>query len=237
VITFDVWSNHLTGTVPATVTNWKVVKAFSVDHNQIAGGALPPMPFTKMWNCNLLDHPSGSNAFNCPWPQGATEKCTKFDDVGKYVNVTDSDCIPLPTPPPAPPAPGNTCTGMSTQLPKNQCDAWQSFWDGAGGDAGWTSAGASCTKTDPCKLGCGGYSGKFRACNGAGTTVTNMSVPAPPHSLPRTPRHPPHPPLPRAVRPPRLLRARRRRHTPAAADLPASSQPCSLRSAGWAAPT
>ena len=42
------------------------------------------------------------------------------------------------------------CTGASTALPADQCAAWQGFWDGAGGDKGWTNYGAGFTRTDPC---------------------------------------------------------------------------------------
>ena len=67
------------------------------------------------------------------------------------------------------------CTGASTALPADQCAAWQAFWDGAGGDKGWTLYGVDCARTDPCKQGCG----HDPVCNGAGTTVISMCVPAP----------------------------------------------------------
>jgi hypothetical protein len=83
------------------------------------------------------------------------------------------------------------CTGSSTALPADQCAAWQAFWDGAGGDKGWTGYGAGCTRTDPCKTGCG--DSRFTTCNLWNTTVTNMCAPAParpppPRSLCRAPR-------------------------------------------------
>ena len=85
------------------------------------------------------------------------------------------------------------CTGASTKLPADQCAASQAFWDGAGG-AGWTGDGAGCTRTDPCQQDCGSNTDDdTSSCNGAGTTVIYMCVPAPartppPRSLRRSPR-------------------------------------------------
>jgi hypothetical protein len=91
-------------------------------------------------------------------------------------------------PPPPAPAPGNTCTGSSTQLPALQCAAWIKFYDGTTGD-GWTHCQG--TRTNPCA--CLGSDGKSPACNPTNTTVTAMCVCIP---------HRPRPPLaPRRTRP------------------------------------
>ena len=112
------------------------------------------------------------------------------------------------------------CTGASTALPADQCAAWQALWDGAGG-AGWTRFGAGCTRTDPCDAStCQAGYPSANVCNGAGTTVIGMCVPAParsplPRSLRRAAARAPSP-LPRAPPPPRAA---------AAADLRAWPRP------------
>jgi hypothetical protein len=112
------------------------------------------------------------------------------------------------------------CTGASTALPADQCAAWQAFWDGAHGNGDWTGVGASCTRTDPCKSGCGGHGGDYNTCNDAGTTVTNMYVPASPCSLPCAPRHPSRA---RTCRCSALLHA----HPASPARATAATRPCS----------
>ena len=93
------------------------------------------------------------------------------------------------------------CSGASTKLPADQCAAWQSFWDDAGGDKGWTRFGAGCTRNDPCAPSCHDISsiGTSRGviCNSAGTAITKMCVTAraprssPPRSQRRARQHDP----------------------------------------------
>jgi hypothetical protein len=64
-----------------------------------------------------------------------------------------------------------TCTGSSSNLPQDRCDAWGDFYDALTGD-GWTYCKG--TKSDPCS--CKGYSGVNPVCNGDGTTVITMCV-------------------------------------------------------------
>ena len=97
---FSVSGNGLTGSVPAAVAEaWMNLTAFYVDKNKLSGGALPALPFAQMfpiWGCRLLDyHYGGTNSFSCPWPEGATEVCSKYVQNGSYTGyalVTDSDC-------------------------------------------------------------------------------------------------------------------------------------------------
>jgi hypothetical protein len=68
------------------------------------------------------------------------------------------------------------CTGSSTNLPLDQCDAWIKFYDALTGD-GWISSGGDACKglrTDPCA--CKGVHGKTSVCNNDGTTVVNLCV-------------------------------------------------------------
>jgi hypothetical protein len=97
-------------------------------------------------------------------------------------------------------AASQVCTGSSTKLPQDQCDAWGDFYVALGGD-GWDTCKVSMSqaglvlKTDPCS--CTPEHGAQAAiCNSDGTTVVEMcvthrrrrrsAVPAPPsrHLLP-----------------------------------------------------
>ena len=72
------------------------------------------------------------------------------------------------------------CTGASTNLPADQCAAWQAFWDGAGGDdwQDYNNKPLSCSRTDPCS--CKGADGTHPMCTPDGTSVMTMYViPAP----------------------------------------------------------
>ena len=68
------------------------------------------------------------------------------------------------------PAPGNTCTDSSTQLPADQCAAWQAFYDSTSGDD-WTGGAANCTKNDPC--GCKGNE-VYPVCDPGNNVVSQM---------------------------------------------------------------
>jgi hypothetical protein len=98
---FHANGNKLTGSIPATVGNWEKLMAFTVHQNQLSGGVLPPLPFDKMSypNCQLFGHPR-RNAFYCPWPQGATEKCAE-NNGSRLIPITGSGCLE-PTPPTPP---------------------------------------------------------------------------------------------------------------------------------------
>ena len=79
--TFYVYDNSLTGSLPASMSAWKKVTQFDVYGNKF-NGALPMLQFNAMTGCVLLDSPSSSNQFSCPWPAGAKENC----------GVTNADC-------------------------------------------------------------------------------------------------------------------------------------------------
>jgi hypothetical protein len=102
--------------------------------------------------------PTG-NIFACPWPDGAKNACTKGSN---WTHVTDADCTP-------PPAPGNVCTGTSTQLPAVQCAAWIDFHDSTGG-SGWKVC--SGMRTNPCA--CTGFAGSWPVCSMDGSVVHQM---------------------------------------------------------------
>ena len=112
-------SNNLHGTVPASVSNWPMLSAITLSNNHLAG-PLPEMSFDKFYQeCDLLDHHSGgTNAFTCPLPKGALEKCNKIDDNGNPVPMTDSDCGgSAPTPAPGTPTPPPTPTPATPTPP------------------------------------------------------------------------------------------------------------------------
>ena len=68
-------------------------------------------------------------------------------------------------------AASQTCTGASTNLAQDQCDAWGDFYDALAGD-GWTHCQG--TKSDPCS--CQGNFGTDPTCSSDGTTVNTMCV-------------------------------------------------------------
>jgi hypothetical protein len=114
---FDVSVNSLTGSLPASMSAWKKVTGFSVAGNKFTG-ALPMLPFGAMTNgCTLLDSPSSSNQFSCPWPAGATENCVKSD----YSPITNADCH-APTPPTLFACMNNTCVQASAGVPRGTCE-------------------------------------------------------------------------------------------------------------------
>jgi hypothetical protein len=82
----------------------------------------------------------------------------------------------VPTPPPTLGG-ANTCTGSSTNLAPEECDAWKDFYTAANGPE-WTKC--SDAATDPCS--CKGSTDKNPVCTVDGTSVETMYViPAPHH--------------------------------------------------------
>ena len=164
MVTFSVFQNQLSGSVPTSAVDWKALTYLDLGGNQLSN-ALPALQFSQMTDCYLISHTEdgsvGSNAFLCPWPRGVMEICKKWEG-SVYVAIKVSDCIAT-----------NGCSGYSTKLPAAQCAAWIKFYDGTNGD-GWTGDAASCKRNDPCA--CKGYIGKHPVCNSDGTTVVNMCV-------------------------------------------------------------
>ena len=45
----------------------------------------------------VTDYYGGTNSFECPWPEGATEACVKWVQNGTltgWAPITDLDCVP-----------------------------------------------------------------------------------------------------------------------------------------------
>jgi hypothetical protein len=61
------------------------------------------------------------------------------------------------------------CTGSSTKLPQDQCDAWGDFYDALNGKS-WTACNG--TRTDPCS--CYSSASLDVACNSGGTAISGM---------------------------------------------------------------
>ena len=102
--TFQIDENNLTGALPAVIGSaWQRLLYFDIYGNAFSGSALPALPFQNMdKNCYLF-WPNGTNAFNCPWPSGATEHCVKNNGtLNVWHSVADTDCT-APQPPPVPP--------------------------------------------------------------------------------------------------------------------------------------
>ena len=142
----------------------------------------PPAPDAP--KCSSLKHMCG-NPGPCP---GGCSTCACKHQASKCVDTGCSPtcCNPLtpsPTPPPTPvpptplpsPAPGNICTGNSTQLPADQCNAWIKFHDSMGGKD-WNHCSAN--RLDPCSCRyqltptIPGPFGTF--CGAGGTTVVQV---------------------------------------------------------------
>ena len=93
----DVFGNNFSGTLPSALSNLQSLRVFNIDRNRFGGGLLPALPFGALKQCQLLNSLATSrargagNAFKCPWPEGATDVCKKYD--GKlWVPITDLDC-------------------------------------------------------------------------------------------------------------------------------------------------
>jgi hypothetical protein len=145
---FNVEGNAIEGAFPATARMWTKLAFFFVYGNRFSGGPLPVLQWEQMvaQNCLLFTAPK-TNSFNCPFSAGVLANC----------RVTSADC-------------SQACTGSSTQLPQDQCDAWKDFYDALNGD-GWTTCKG--TRTDPCS--CLGKGGSQPVCSG-GKTVNKMCV-------------------------------------------------------------
>jgi hypothetical protein len=159
---FAVDDNAIEGPIPHTVGSWKNLLQFTVCGNKIAGAPLPDMNFENMQVCQLLVH-NGGNSFNCPWPAGAKAHCKRNDGTtGVWPLVTDNDCLKNVS----------TCTGLSTQLPQDQCDAWGDFYDALSGDDWKCCSG---TRYDPCScMGCPGGGSTSPVCSADGMAVISM---------------------------------------------------------------
>ena len=96
---FMVNDNYLSGSIPAAVAgSWPRLKSFRVDGNHLTG-RVPPLGFGpaagEVSDCLLYYHKRwGTNDFDCPWPEGATSVCRKWDDNSSQFDefVTDADC-------------------------------------------------------------------------------------------------------------------------------------------------
>lgn len=97
LVVFSVNDNYLTGANPAAVAgSWPKLKSFRVDGNHLTG-PLPALPFgaNGVPDCLLIYHRRwGTNSFDCPWPNGATSVCKKWDYNTSAFDtlVTDADC-------------------------------------------------------------------------------------------------------------------------------------------------
>jgi len=89
--------NNLTGTIPPSVAgSWTQLTSFHVDGNHLTG-PLPALRYgaAGVSDCILIYHVKwGSNDFTCPWPEGATRVCKKWDNATYKFDalVTDADC-------------------------------------------------------------------------------------------------------------------------------------------------
>ena len=97
LVVFSVNDNFLTGSIPSAFAgSWPKLKSFRVDGNHLTG-KLPALPFgaAGVPDCLLIYHRRwGTNVFDCPWPDGATSVCKKWDYNTSTFDalVTDTDC-------------------------------------------------------------------------------------------------------------------------------------------------
>ena len=96
--TFDVFGNRrLNGSLPASMSAWMKVKFFDVRGSNF-NGALPVLNYRAMRQCVLCGAAvfgkAGCvrNAFSCPFPQGVTDKCQKFNGDMEYQPIVNADC-------------------------------------------------------------------------------------------------------------------------------------------------
>ncbi len=77
-----------------------------------------------------------------------------------------------------PAAVATSCTGISANLPVDQCNAWIALYDKTAGD-GWTVIDPNecpeCKRTDPCGGCCDGYDG---ICSYVGPKYDQLAVTA-----------------------------------------------------------
>ena len=150
LIGFVVSGNHLTGPMRALPFNAMRLRAHQQGWDSSA--------------CEFFNHGvGGTNAFECPWPQGAVGFCMNITN-GSLISITDDDCGPY-----------NKCTGSSMELEPAQCDAWQDLFDSTQGNA-WRFCNK--LRTDPCSCrgGNSNHPGVIGppVCDSANTTVTTM---------------------------------------------------------------
>ena len=101
ILLFDVHANTLSGAMPPSSVKWRALTYFDISNNHFSGEEpLPALPFSAITSCGLL---IGANAFQCPWPAGATAICDKWSNQQQgWVFITDADCTPTASPTPAP---------------------------------------------------------------------------------------------------------------------------------------
>ena len=100
---FSVANNRLNGSLPASMSAWKKVNYFSVQDCHL-DGALPALNYHAMTGPNGGPHcvlcgaaafgRAGCmrNAFSCPFPQGVTDRCQKFNGNMEYQPIAKADC-------------------------------------------------------------------------------------------------------------------------------------------------
>ena len=96
--TFNVFGNRrLNGSLPASMSAWKKLKFFDVRGTKF-NGALPALNYRAMTTCTLCDAAffgkpgCHGNAFSCPFPQGVTDRCQKFNGDMEYQPIANADC-------------------------------------------------------------------------------------------------------------------------------------------------
>ena len=95
--TFEV--DRLSGSLPASMSAWKEVKFFDVRGGKFTG-ALPVLNYCAMATlgcvlCNAAAFGRAGcvgNAFSCPFPQGVTDRCQKFNGDMSYQPIVNADC-------------------------------------------------------------------------------------------------------------------------------------------------
>ena len=194
---FIVDRNAISGTVPMSVSGWKEIDNFQLFANHLSGGVLPALPFEQMPYCYLSAGSPLTNSFDCPWPDGATAHCMYDDSRGKWNPVPAAMCTgyscnaatgqcevdPASTTPPSQCISAcHACTGASTQLPADQCNAWIAFYDATGGphwkhtqpnETNYGKPICSGSRTDPCS--CTGFvENRYPVCNRENTAIVDM---------------------------------------------------------------
>ena len=95
---FVVGGNRLlNGSLPASMSAWKKLKVFDVRATKF-NGALPVLNYRAMTQCVVCAAAAFGragcdvNAFSCPFPQGVTDRCTKYNGNMEYQPITNADC-------------------------------------------------------------------------------------------------------------------------------------------------
>ena len=96
--TFNVFGNRrLNGSLPASMSAWQKLKIFLVRDAKF-NGALPVLNYRAMTECVLCGAANfgragcQGNAFSCPFPQGVTDRCQKFNGDMEYQPIANADC-------------------------------------------------------------------------------------------------------------------------------------------------